>query len=308
MVPGYRHSMAHKLQSCPSCRALLDAHETTCPYCGHSLARKPAPSLAAGAAPGLFSGYIVGVCAVSFVLELVASLGALGGEGVWKALLKVPGSILFQMGARSAPMIALGEWWRLIVPVFLHGSVFHLLFNSMALVQVGPLAEQAYGRSRFVLIFFVSGLMGNVLGLMVYGDRGIGVGASGALFGLIGAAGLYGHRRGDSVGMLIRRVMIQWGFYALIFGLLIGADNAAHVGGLLSGFALSLLVGDTERRTALDRIWPALAGVATAVTIVSFALAVHGFVAYGRPAGRVQTDRTTPLSRETRSVDVTQIP
>jgi len=267
------------LKPCPACRALIDSTESLCPYCGASADRKSVREVQLGPAesPGVVTGWLIGICVLFFVLEMVATLGALGGKGLWAALMNVPGPILFEMGARSTPRIMVGEWWRLIVPIFLHGNFLHLLFNSMALIQAGPLAEQAYGRPRFVLIFILSGAIGFLLGTYV-SPGSISIGASGSLFGLIGAAGLYGHRRGDAFGRMIRSSMVQWGMYALLFGLLIRADNAAHVGGLVSGIVLSYVMGD-RNGPGDERLWTALAGVALIVTLAAMGLGVASYLA-----------------------------
>ena len=271
------------LKPCPACRALIDSTERLCPYCGASADRKNVRVVQLGAAesPGMVTRLLIGICILFFVLEMVASLGALGGQGLWAALMNVPGRILFEMGARSTPQILAGEWWRLIVPIFLHGNFIHLLFNSMALIQAGPLVEQAYGRPRFVLIFILSGALGFLLGTYV-SPASISIGASGSLFGLIGAAGLYGHQRGDAFGRMIRSSMVQWGMYALLFGLLIRADNAAHIGGLVSGVCLSFLMSDRNGRGS-ERLWTLMAGVAVVVTLAAIGL---GVTAYLGAAGR----------------------
>lgn len=266
------------LKPCPACRALIDSSETLCPYCGASPERRNVRevNLSSTESPGMVTGWLIGICVLFFVLEMVATMGAFGGEGLWKALMGVPGPILFEMGARATPQILAGEWWRLIVPIFLHGNFLHLLFNSMAMIQAGPLAEQAYGRPRFMILFILSGAIGFALG--TYASPGnISIGASGSLFGLIGAAGLYGHRRGDAMGRMIRSSMIQWGLYALLFGLLIRADNAAHIGGLASGVALSFLMGDRNGRGD-ERLWTLLAWVAVIVTLAAIGLGVSSYL------------------------------
>jgi rhomboid protease GluP len=269
------------LKSCPSCRALIDASESTCPYCGASTEKRAVREVPLGASEnsGLVTGWLIGACILFFILEMMATLGALGPKGLWMALMNVPGPILFEMGARATPRILAGEWWRLIVPIFLHGNVLHILFNTMALIQAGPLAEQAYGRSRFLVIFLVSGALGFLLG--TYTSPGsISIGASGSLFGLIGAAGLYGHRRGDAFGRMIRGTMIQWALYAFLFGLLIRADNAAHLGGLASGIALAFVMGDRHGRGD-DRIWGAVAAVCVAVSLTAIGLGIAGYLGNG---------------------------
>jgi rhomboid protease GluP len=282
--------MNPNLKSCPSCRALIDSHETRCPYCDADLnaRRVREVELGPGYSRGVVTGYLIAVCVLFFIFELIAALGTLGSSGMWQGLFGgIPADILLQMGARYAPLIEqAGEWWRLVVPIFLHANFLHLLFNGMALVQVGPLAEQAYGRARFFIIFMVSGVAGSLLGYWLSrGSPSVGIGASGALFGLIGSAGLYGHRRGDAYGHMIRRVMVQWGLYALVFGLLIRADNAAHIGGLVSGLALSFIVGDTSRiRPREGLVWNILAILVTLVTLYCFAMAIYGYTEFGRRA------------------------
>lgn len=278
--------MPAALKSCPSCRALLDPHETKCPYCDQDLEapRARRVDLETSGNPALMTGIIVGICVFFFIFELIATLGTVGSSGLWQGLMRVPENVMIQMGARYDPLVETGEWWRLFVPVFLHGNLLHLLFNGMALVQVGPLAEQAYGRSRFLVIYLASGVVGNILGLQAY-DISVGIGASGALFGLIGAAGLYGHRRGDTFGLMIRSIMVRWGLYALVFGLLTRADNAAHVGGLAAGLALSFLLGHNERvRSRFGRTWTVFAAVLVALTLFSFAMAIYGYTEFGRNA------------------------
>jgi rhomboid protease GluP len=278
--------MPAALKSCPFCRALLDPNETKCPYCDQDLEapRARRVDLESSGNPALVTGIIVGTCVLFFLFELIATLGTLGSSGLWAGLMSVPADVMIQMGARYDPLVEAGEWWRLFVPVFLHGSLLHLLFNGMALVQVGPLAEQAYGRSRFLVIYLASGVAGNLLGLQVY-DINVGIGASGALFGLIGAAGLYGHRRGDTYGLMIRSIMVRWGLYALVFGLLMRADNAAHLGGLAAGLVLSFMLGHNERvRDRFGRTWTVFAAVLVALTLFSFAMAIYGYTEFGRGA------------------------
>lgn len=273
--------MAKPLRSCPHCRALLDPDEATCSYCGYALEAPRQRSVeSASAEPGVFlSTWLVGACVLLFVLEIVAAAGALGGGADFLgAIMNVPATLLYQMGGRNGPAILSGEWYRLIVPVFLHGGLLHLLFNGMALLQIGPLAEQAYGRSRLLIIYILSGIAGNVLG-MLFMPTTVGIGASGAVFGLIGATGLYGHRRHDTFGTLIRNIMLRWGLFSLMFGFMMrGVDNYAHIGGLLAGLTCAFLLGDANSRPR--NVESVLGGVAVGLllaTLAAFGLAVVGF-------------------------------
>jgi rhomboid protease GluP len=278
--------MGRSFRTCPACRAILTEGEAICPYCGED-ARRPTVrkvdlSPFSSRPEGEVTRILIAVNLVFFAFELVSAAAATGLGGALAALLNVPPDVLLQMGARNGNLIRQGEIWRLLVPVFLHGGLLHILFNCVAIHQVGPLSEQAYGKARFLILYLVAGVVGNLLGLQVYGDRGVGIGASGALFGLIGAAGVYGHRRGGPYGHAIRRVMITWGIYSLLFGFLVRADNAAHLGGLLSGVILSFLVGDRDLVRRNWSGWPIVAGILVAMTGASFVAAYSGYVHRGR--------------------------
>ena len=128
---------------------------------------------------------------------------------------------------------------RLITPIFLHADVRHLLFNSLSLANIGSAVEQTFGTKRFLLIYLASGIAGNLVGLE-YGGNTPSVGASGAVFGLLGAM-LVWVRRTQELGMGIGSSIAQSLFMSVVFGLLPrrGVDQWAHVGGLIGG----LLVG-----------------------------------------------------------------
>ncbi len=145
--------------------------------------------------------------------------------------------------------LAAGEWWRLVTPVLVHGSLLHLLFNMYFLYLVGPLVEQLYGSARFVLLYVLTAAAGSAASF-VFGGPAPSVGASGAIFGLCGvllAVSLVHHpvldRRGRALmsqigGLVVLNLVIGFGFDALGGGI----DNAAHVGGLLAGLWLGFVL------------------------------------------------------------------
>jgi len=156
--------------------------------------------------------------------------------------------------------LAAGEWWRLVSPVLVHGSLLHLLFNMYFLYLVGPLVEQLYGSVRFVLLYGLTAAAGSAASFLL-GGSGPSVGASGAIFGLCGvllAVSLV-HRpvldgRGRAImsqigGLVVLNLIIGFGFDAL------GAriDNAAHVGGLLAGLWLGFVLPPI--RSTLASYW-----------------------------------------------------
>jgi rhomboid protease GluP len=157
------------------------------------------------------------------------------------------GSELLEWGANRRSDVLNGEWWRLLTSVFIHGGVMHLVFNIVGLGVAAIFVEPCVGRIKFLVIFIGSGLCGSLTSIW-WNDNIISVGASGAIFGLFGAIfGLI------ATGVIERSVLKFVGFYVginLLFGLTGGIDNAAHIGGLLSGmlFAVFFYFGSRVQR------------------------------------------------------------
>jgi membrane associated rhomboid family serine protease len=145
--------------------------------------------------------------------------------------------------------LAAGEWWRLVTPVLVHGSLLHLLFNMYFLYLVGPLVEQMYGSARFLLLYGLTAAAGSAASFLL-GGTAPSVGASGAIFGLCGVLLAVSaihrpvlDRRGRALmsqigGLVFLNLLIGFGFDALGAGI----DNAAHVGGLLAGLWLGFVL------------------------------------------------------------------
>ena len=168
------------------------------------------------------------------VLVFAAMLA--NGAGLWHS----PNDVQLAWGAGFGPATKDGEWWRLGTAMFLHFGLLHLAMNMWAFWDGGRLVERLYGSGRFAAVFFCSGLTGNLLSLIVQGDRAVSGGASGAIFGVYGAllVWLWRERR------WVHPTDFRWLFggaavfsaATIGFGLLIpGIDNAAHIGGLISG-------------------------------------------------------------------------
>lgn len=150
------------------------------------------------------------------------------------------GADVLDYGAISGIEVAQGQWWRLLSGMFLHGGLIHLFFNMWALRVIGPFVERLYGHATYFLIYMVAGLGGSVA-TCLWNPLGISVGASGAIFGLLGAiiAFFLTHRR-SMPAEVFRSYMKRMAFLVAI-NLVIGfsvprVDNSAHVGGLLTGF------------------------------------------------------------------------
>jgi len=161
-------------------------------------------------------------------------------------------------GARlNAAIIQHGQYHRLVTPIFLHGSPMHLLSNCYSLWRIGPLAESAFGRDRFALIYILSGIGGNLLGLWKGSARSISVGASGAVFGILGATGTYALRNRPTLGRGADALMQNVGtilLLNLVFGLSprSGVDNLGHVGGFATGAFLGLVLAPSLKAPHAD--------------------------------------------------------
>jgi rhomboid protease GluP len=142
-------------------------------------------------------------------------------------------------GALVRDRVVQGEWWRLLSATVLHGNAQHLISNAVSLYILGMASEHAYGTHRTALIYLVSGVSGSLLSAAM--GPGPSVGASGAIFGLMGAVivlfGRYHHQllvRDKRIGVVIA----AWALFTLITGLVTPMiDNAGHFGGLLGGMA-----------------------------------------------------------------------
>ena len=141
---------------------------------------------------------------------------------------------IVQWGGDAALLVSQGQWWRLVSAIFVHIGVIHLLFNSYALIFIGPLLEELLGRERFLVIYVGTGVFGFVVSNAYYHPVHVTAGASGAIFGLIGA-GIILSRKWAAWGSLLKEQLVHWAIYGLGYGLLVGANNAAHIGGFLSG-------------------------------------------------------------------------
>lgn len=148
--------------------------------------------------------------------------------------------VLVRFGAKVNSLIQEGEIWRLLTSTFLHLNIFHLGFNLYALWALGPFAEQRYGHSRFIVIYLMSGMGGSAASY--YFSPAISVGASGAIFGLLGALLIYSWRRPQVWKTGLGRNLVIIIAINLAFGFSQpGIDNYAHLGGLVTGIILGAL-------------------------------------------------------------------
>jgi membrane associated rhomboid family serine protease len=181
-----------------------------------------------------------------------------------------PGGTLFAKWVLFGPAVANGDWWRLITSTFLHASLIHIAFNMYFLWFVGAPVEMALGRGRFLLVYIVSGLAGSA-GALVYTPTSPTVGASGAIFGILGAALVLERQRNYVLGgSALALVLINLVLSFAISGISIGG----HIGGLVGGALCTLVLSHFGRgHAAYSRVglW-GIAGV-LGVGLLSIAVA-----------------------------------
>ena len=208
-------------------------------------------------------GQVPLTCALLGINVAVFALMLMNGAGLWHTSHGIP----LAWGANFGPATQDGQWWRLLTALFIHFGVVHLALNMWALWDVGRLVERVYGRWQFALLYLGSGVIGNLLSLVVQGNQAVSGGASGAVFSLYGALLVFLWRERRQV----ERGEFRWLFGgALVFTLLMlgmgwlipGIDNAAHGGGLLAGALLGRLLSrpwtpDSDRGLR-GRWWAAL--------------------------------------------------
>ncbi len=147
------------------------------------------------------------------------------------------------------------EIWRLISSIFLHGGLIHLLVNNYALFIIGSQIESFYGKIKYLIIYLLSGIAGNLLSLLFISDNTVSIGASGAIFGLLGSLLYFGYHFRVFLATVIRSQIIPIIILNLGIGFVFsGINNFAHIGGLIGGILISMLVGIKYKSTTSDRV------------------------------------------------------
>lgn len=165
------------------------------------------------------------------------------------------GRIIVDLGGEPVAGVAGGEWWRLITGGFLHGGIVHLLMNMLVLYLVGPLLERELGKVNFALLYLAS-LVAGSLGVMLIDPFAVTVGASGAIYGLLGAAVALQLSRGINPwssglgGLILINVVITFSVPGISIG--------GHLGGLVGGFVAGWLLVQLDQRTSSPFVAPAL--------------------------------------------------
>ncbi len=155
---------------------------------------------------------------------------------------------LVRYGANFSGLVRNGELYRLVTYMFLHAGIVHIGLNMYSLYIVGPRVEDFFGKWKYALIYFISGICGGLLSIGVTPDV-VSVGASGAIFGLFGALIYFGYNYRGYIGAMIRSQVVPIVIYNLFMGLFIpGIDMWGHVGGLIGGILTANMVGTIENK------------------------------------------------------------
>lgn len=184
---------------------------------------------------------LIGINTILFVLMYIL------GNGSDDAL------TLLKFGASVPNLIREGEYYRLLTSAFLHIGFLHFLFNNYALYVIGSQLESFFGKTKYLIIYLGSAIFGNLMSLLF--TNSISAGASGAIFGLLGALLYFGYHYRVYLGTVVKSQIIPLIIINLGIGFAMsGVNNAAHIGGLIGGCLLAMTVGVKYKSTKSDQI------------------------------------------------------
>ena len=185
---------------------------------------------------------IIFVCVVMFILCYVV------GDG------STDSATLLMLGANVSDFTKNGQLYRLFTCIFLHAGLIHLLCNMYSLYVIGPQVESFFGKLKYIFIFLFSGVCGSILSLAFAKDNIISVGASGAIFGLLGSILYFGYHYRVYLGNALKSQIVPVILLNLMIGFMItGIDNFAHIGGLIGGVFASMAVGVPDKESTSDK-------------------------------------------------------
>ena len=167
------------------------------------------------------------------------------------------------------PAVRDGQYYRLLTGIFLHGGFFHLLFNCYALYVIGSQVENFLGRFKFLIIYLAAGISGALFST-IFGGNYASIGASGAIFGLMGALVYFGYHYRVYLGNVVKSQIIPLIVINLVLGFCVsGIDNFAHIGGLIGGTLTSIALGVKDKSSWFEQAngW--------IITAIYFAFAIY---------------------------------
>ena len=267
---------------CPHCSKLISADERTCPHCG--ISRPGARWKNIPVTRGLLQSdqlikTIIYANVGMYLISLLMNPTRMGLSANPFMFLSPSNGALLLLGSTGTIPIDQGHrWWTLVSANYLHGGILHIVFNMIALYQIGPLVLREYGANRLIGLYTLGGIFGFLVSYFA-GVR-LTLGASAAVCSLIGASLYYGKSRGGAYGQAIYKQISGWVLVLFLFGFLVpGINNWGHGGGIVGGIILGYFLGYQER-TRENLFHKSLAGVCVVLTVVVLAWATLSSVYY----------------------------
>ncbi len=257
---------------CPGCRKLVSRNAPACPYCGLKSPGSRLKDNIFTRESGLrdIIKLVIISNVVMFVISVLVDINAsLLSSSPFNFLSPTNNSLLVLGSTGTVPLFHLDRWWTLISASFLHGSLLHIVFNMIAIYQLGPLVIREFGPRRFIIIYTLSGIGGYLVSSVM--GVNFTIGASASVCGLLGAMLYYGKHRGGTYGQAIFSQLGGWALSIGMFGFLVpGINNWGHGGGIVAGVLVAMLLGYKERKkeNSFDTGLAALCIVVTLIVLV----------------------------------------
>jgi rhomboid protease GluP len=241
--------MAPRSITCPNCGRPTDARHSSCLWCGAPVPRPGGhvlQMLRAGNGSHLMIKGIIAANVIFYVLSLLVSKRTGFGGGLFDFLSPDQNSLLLLGATGTVPVFEMGRFWTLISANYLHGGLLHILFNMMALRQIGPWVSIEFGPGRMFIIYTVSGVAGYVASC--FAGVPFTIGASASICGLIGALFYFGKSRGGGYGAAVSNEVRGWLISLVVIGLIMpGINNWGHGGGIAGGILAAKVLGYSDR-------------------------------------------------------------
>ena len=267
---------------CPHCSKLISVAEHKCPHCG--ISRPGARWKNIPITRGLLQSdqlikTIIYANVGMYLISLLMNPTRMGLSANPFMFLSPSNGALLLLGSTGTIPIDQGHrWWTLVSANYLHGGILHIVFNMIALYQIGPLVLREYGANRLIGLYTLGGIFGFLVSYFA-GVR-LTLGASAAVCSLIGASLYYGKSRGGAYGQAIYKQISGWVLVLFLFGFLVpGINNWGHGGGIVGGIILGYFLGYQER-TRENLFHKSLAGVCVVLTVAVLAWAILSSVYY----------------------------
>ena len=267
---------------CPHCGKLISVAEHKCPHCG--ISRPGARWKNIPITRGLLQSdqlikTIIYANVGMYLISLLMNPTRMGlSANPFMFLSPSNGALLLLGSSGTIPIDQGHRWWTLVSANYLHGGILHIVFNMIALYQIGPLVLREYGANRLIGLYTLGGIFGFLVSYFA-GVR-LTLGASAAVCSLIGASLYYGKSRGGAYGQAIYKQISGWVLMLFIFGFLVpGINNWGHGGGIVGGIILGYFLGYHER-TKENLFHKSLAGVCVVLTVAVLAWAILSSVYY----------------------------